>query len=442
MPHASAPKRLGLFSATGLVIASMIGSGVFVTSGFLAKDLDPASILLSWLLGGILAACGALCYAAVASKIPRSGGEYRFLHDLVHPFAGYLAGWVSVVFGFAAPIAMAAMASGAYAEVLSGKPIAMPLAILLCLGLGGIQATGLRWGEFIQNLGVLLKVAIILLFLGGAAVSGILEPARLMPTSATVAALGSAPFAIAQIYIGFAFAGWSAAVYLASEVQEPARNVPRAMLLGCGVVTLLYLLLNTVFVSTLSPAELARATQSQAGSITLGHLVAVRLLGEAGGRLASGMILMVLVSTIIAMTMTGPRVIDAMARDGFLPAWGRWKESRFGGAGPVGLLVGLAIVMLVSNTFESLLNAVGVTLAIFGAMSASSVLKVTGRTISPWLLGALGLFLSGVGWSVFGSLFAYPMTLLWMVLTLGAASACYGLTARNRQLPSLASDPP
>jgi len=424
-------KQIGPASAAGLVVASMIGSGVFVTSGFMAKDLSPAAILAGWLFGGVLAASGALCYAAVAARIPRSGGEYRYLHDVYHPYAGYLAGWTSIVFGFAGPIAMAAMAAGAYADVLLWKGAALPIAVALVLGLGAVQATGMRLGAPVQNFGVLLKIATILVFLAGALFSGAMEPQRALPDAQTARSLASLPFAVGQIYIGFAFAGWSAAVYLASEVKDAARNVPRAMLWGCGLVTVVYLLLNYVFVSALTPAELAEVAGSQDRSLTLGHLVAMRMLGETGGRLASLMVLLVQVSAVCAFSMTGPRVCDAMARDGFLPGWARWREGRLAGLGPVGLVTGLAALLLLSNTYETLLNAVGVTLAIFGAMSATAVVKLYGRDLPKHLWAALIVFVGGVAWSVAGSLYAYPQTALWALVTLGVASGFY-LVARRR----------
>lgn len=435
-PGPSAPRRLGLSSAVGLVVASMIGSGVFVTSGFLARDLSPAAILLGWLVGGVLAACGAICYATVAAAIPRNGGEYRYLHDLYHPYAGFLAGWISIVFGFAAPIAMAAMAAGAYADVLVRPGLALPVALFLVLALGVVQASGLKWGTLIQNASVALKVATLLLFLGGALWSGLLEPAHTLPTPGLAGSLLSVPFATGLIYIGFAYTGWSASVYLASEVRDPARNVPRAMLLGCGLVTLLYLVLNFVFVAALSPAELAAAATSQTGSITLGHMVAVRMLGETGGRFASLMVFLVLVSSVCALSMTGPRVCDAMARDGFLPGWARWRDGTLGGLGSVGLVTVLAAAMLLTNTFETLLNSVGVTLAIFGAMSACAVLKLKAMTPPLWI--ALAVYLLGSAWSVAGSLYAYPMTLLWALLTVAVASGFYWFARREQAKGSAA----
>ncbi len=424
-------KHIGLPSATGLVVASMIGSGVFVTSGFMAKDLSPAAILAGWLFGGLLAACGALCYAAVAARIPRSGGEYRYLHDVFHPYAGYLAGWTSIVFGFAGPIAMAAMAAGAYADVLLWKGAALPVAVALVVGLGIVQTGGVRFGAPVQNLGVLLKVATILVFLAGALFSGSTVAARALPSGETASALLSVPFAIGQIYIGFAFAGWNAAVYMASEIKDAARNVPRAMFWGCGAVTVIYLLLNYVFVTALSPAELAAVAASQDRSLTLGHAIAIRMLGETGGRLASAMVCLVQISAVCAFTMTGPRVCDAMARDGFLPGWARWREGALGGLGPVGLVSGIAALLLLSNTYEALLNAVGVTLAVFGAMSATAVVKLYGRALAAHLWVALAVFVLGVGWSVAGSLYAYPMTALWALITFAVASASY-LAARWR----------
>ncbi|MBM3275008.1 MAG: APC family permease, partial [Candidatus Sericytochromatia bacterium] len=393
-------KHVGLASATGLVIASMIGSGVFVTSGFMARDLSPSAILAGWLVGGLLALCGAACYAAVAERIPRSGGEYRYLHDVYHPFAGYLAGWTSIVFGFAGPIAMAAMAAGAYADVLLFKGAALPLAIVLVLGLGLVQAGGVNLGAPVQNFGVLLKVATILVFLAGALISGASQPAQALPTPDTARELASLPFAVGQIYIGFAFAGWNVAAYMASEVKDSASNVPRAMFMGCIAVTIIYFLLNFVFVTTLPAEKLAEVASTQDRSLTLGHLVAIHLMGETGGRLASAMVFLVQVSAVCAFTMTGPRVCDAMARDGFLPEWVRWRDGRLGGLGPVGLVTGLATVMLLSNTYEALLNAVGVTLAIFGALSATAILKLEGRKLKPHLWAALVIFVGGVAWSV------------------------------------------
>ncbi|MBO9539774.1 APC family permease [bacterium] len=425
--------RLRLPSAVGLAVATMIGSGVFVTSGLLARDLSPAAILLEWLLGGVLAACGATCYAAVAAHVPRSGGEYRFLHDLYHPFAGYAAGWVTIVFGFAAPIAMAAMAAGAYAEALGARGLALPVALALVIGLGAIQASGLKWGGAVQNLGVVIKLATVLLFVGAALFSGILDPLRALPGAETLQSLTSMPFAVGQIYVGFAFTGWSAAVYMASEVEDPARNVPRAMWLGCGLVAAIYLLLNFVFVTALSGAELATVAQSQSSALTLGHLVATKLLGPIGGVFASCMILAVLVSSVVAMSMTGPRVCAAMAEDGYLPRWVRWRPGPWGGAGSVGLMTALAAGMTVTNSFELLLGAVGVTLAIFGALSACAVLRIDGLKLGFWRALALSLYLLGAGWGVFSTLRAYPSTLAWMVVTLGAAAIAYRLTSRKAE---------
>lgn len=434
-------RHVGVLTAAGLVVASMIGSGVFVTAGFMAKDLSAAAILAGWLFGGLLAGCGAYCYAAVAERIPRSGGEYRFLYDVFHPLAGYMAGWISIVFGFAAPIAMAAMAAGAYSDVLLARGSGVPVALALVIGLGAVQASGLKWGTPIQNLGVALKVVTILVFIFGAFLSGMMAPGRALPGPAAVGELVSMPFAIGQIYIGFAFAGWSAAVYMASEVRDPARNVPRAMLLGCAAVTVVYLLLNLVFVTVLSPAELSVIAQTQDKSLTLGHMVAIRILGETGGRLASAMVFLILVSTICAMTMTGPRVCDAMARDGLLPGWARWRQGRFGGLGPVGLQTGIAVLLLVSNSYEALLNAVGVTLAIFGAASAAAIVKLDGRKIKPSVAIALAVFLLGVGWSVAGSLIYSPGTILWAVATLAIAAGFYWVSRYAGRSPSSSAQP-
>ncbi len=430
LDHASPkPSRIGLASATGLVVATMIGTGVFVSAGFMAHDLDAAAILIGWLLGGVFALCGALCYSAVAMKIPRSGGEYRFLYEAYHPYLGCLAGWISLVIGFAAPIAMAAIAAGAYAEVLIGKGAAMPLAITVVVGFAAINALGIEAGSRLQDLGALLKVGLIVAFVVGALFGGV-HFAQALPTANTFTSLHSVPFAIGLVYIGYAYEGWNATTYIADEVDNPVRTVPRSLVLGCLAVTLLYLLLNVVFLSVLSPSELMSVARDETHTLTLGHLVATRLFGAVGGTLVSWMVLLVLVSSISAMTIQGPRVVGEMARDGFLPARFRWTAGATGGLWAMGLQTALTLLFLTTNTFETLLDTCGVTLALFGALSASAILRIKGLA-KPGLVLALVVYLAGVGWSVTQNVMSQPKVLIWAAVTIGAASISYFLTGKG-----------
>ena len=239
-------------AAVLIVIANMIGTGVFATLGLQAQGVqDGAALLLLWLLGGLVALCGALSYAELAAALPRSGGEYHFLSRIYHPALGQLAGWVSVTVGFSAPIALAAVVLGRYlAAVLPVDPMAV--AVSTVLAATALHAFHLGLGRTFQVVSTLAKVLVIVLF----CIAGLWHVfaegpapgnASPLPSGSTLAAIGSAAFAQSLIYVSFAYSGWNAAAYVADEVKEPQRTVPRAMIHGTLAVTGLYLLLNLTF---------------------------------------------------------------------------------------------------------------------------------------------------------------------------------------------------
>jgi len=366
----SLERRLGPLTVALLVVATMIGTGVFTTTGFLLRDLQsqPASLLV-WLLGGIGATAGALAYAELTAALPSNGGEYQLLSQVYHPALGFISGLVSLVVGFAAPIAASAIAFGQYLNLAAGQDLMPPLAsgIVLIVGATLIHALHLSAGARIQDLFTLGKALLILLFiLGGVAA---VDPSRLMGVDSPplASAVLSPAFAVSLVYVSYAYSGWNAAAYVAGEVREPERFLPLAVGLGTLTVTLLYLGLNAVFLGV-APADDLAAAQER-----VGHVAAVHAFGEVGGRVLSGLIALGLVSTVGALVMTGPRIYEAMGRD--YRAF-RLLSRRFDGGGPaiaIALQSGLAILLMLTASFEELITYVGFTLSVFAALTVAGV---------------------------------------------------------------------
>lgn len=382
----TARRQLGLWTAAALVVASMIGTGVFTTSGFLLADLhSPGLVLAAWAVGGVQAALGALCYGALARRLPESGGEYLFLSRTLHPAAGYVAGWLSLLVGFSAPLAGAAFAFGEYTKTwLPGWP-PKAAGTLLIVGFSALHAWHVRRGAWLQNAAVMLKIGLIA---GFAALAWPRLPD--LPTSdpepATVGA-----FAVSLVWISFSYAGWNAAVYIGGEVRDAERTLPRALVLGTGVVTALYLALNYVFVHAAPVPELA-------GKLEVGRVAAAALGGTAWAEAITALVAVALVSSVSSLVMAGPRVYAQMAADGCVP------RIFAATAGPprasITLQAGVALALLWSATFEALLTYIGFTLSLSTAATVAGLMRLRFREGPrlavpgwPWVPG---LFLAGV----------------------------------------------
>jgi APA family basic amino acid/polyamine antiporter len=362
-------RRLGLTSAAALVVANMIGAGVFTTSGFALADLGrPETVLLAWGVGGLMALCGALSYGALARRIPESGGEYTFLSRTVHPLAGFLAGWVSLLVGFTAPIAAAALGLQAYLADsfgVPGRPEWIGTSAILIAGLmHGLQ---LRTGVVLQNTAVALKLAVI----GGFVLLGALQ----LPSQADSAVLPTAgfelgAFAVTLVWISFAYSGWNAAVYIAGEVREPERNLHRALWLATGVVALIYLALNAVFLYS-APAEVL------AGKAEIGAIAAEAIGGSALRQAVSVLVALALFTSISSMVMAGPRVYARMAEDGLFPRLFGMAEEVPRAA--VALQVTLAVAVAWISGLRELLGYIGFTLGISAAATVGGLIALRRR---------------------------------------------------------------
>ena len=357
---------MGYPTAVAIVIASMIGTGVFTTLGLQAQEIQTGFALLClWGLGGLIALTGALSYGELAAALPRSGGEYHYLGRIYHPVLGVVAGWISVTVGFAAPTALAAMALGHYSATFA-TVAPMHVAVVSILAISAFHAFSVRLGKQFHVAATLMKVGLIGVF----CMAGLLaEPAggiTVAPSPAGWREIITPAFAFSLIYVTYAYSGWNAAVYVAGEVRRPQRTLPAALVHGTLIVTVLYLLLNYVFLRTVPLTELA-------GRLEIGALSAVNIFGEAGGVLASAMICVLLVSSISAMVLAGPRVLQVAGED--LPGLRPLAARTRGGAPLPAILLQqlLAVTFVVTDSFEGVLSYAGFTLNLIALLTVAGI---------------------------------------------------------------------
>jgi len=307
------PRRtVGFVTASSIVIANIIGTGIFTSLGFQLADIQSGfPLLMLWVIGGIAALCGALCYGELSAALPRSGGEYHFLSQIYHPALGFMAGFVSATVGFAAPIALAGMAFGTYFRGVFdfGSPVLLSFAIVWAVAL--FHLGNLRLGGVFQNLWTIVK----LLLIGALITAGfIVEPKQgitFWPQAGDTMSIFSGAFAVALVYVMYSYSGWNASSYIIGEVKRPEKNVPRSLLAGTFIVIAAYVVLNAVFLATTPQQEMR-------GQIEVGLIAGKHIFGANGGRLVGAVICLGLVSTVSSMTWIGPRVTMSMGEDHWL----------------------------------------------------------------------------------------------------------------------------
>ncbi len=365
---------LGFATAISLVVAGMVGTGVFTSLGFQLSGMQsPFAILCLWGLGGIYALCGALTYGELSAAMPRSGGEYQYISRIYNPCLGFLSGWVSITVGFAAPLAVASMALGQYMHRVS--PVMDPVwtAVWVCVLVSLLHSFNLRLGGRIQIGFTLFKIILILVFL---AVVFSHAPRHqditILPGENALSTLTSSTFAISFIWVTYAYAGWNNAVYIAGNIRNPGRTIPTALLIGTLLVTVLYLLLNLSFL-------LAAPVEKLAGKLEVAHIAAETILGQQGGKTMSLLISLGLLSTISAMTLAGPKVSEVIGEDFTFFRKLSWKN-KGGVPVPAPLCqLGFVLVLLLTTTFESVVTFMGVTLILSTIMAVAGVMVLRVR---------------------------------------------------------------
>ncbi|MBM3810208.1 MAG: amino acid permease [Acidimicrobiia bacterium] len=419
-------RQMGVISAAALVVSNMIGTGIFTTTGFLAADFGQVGpVLLIWLVGALCALAGAFCYSELGVNFPSSGGEYVYLTQAFGPTWGFMTGWVSFFAGFSAPIAAAALAFSDYLGYFwpqLQKANAKMSFFDGALELGGAQLCasvliaiftiinlfGVRIVAPLQNVLTATKIAVLIAFivLGLSAGTGNWDHFTMTTTPTSTTPL-AAQFAISLFFAYFSYSGWNAATYVAEELQQPARTLPRALALGAALVAVLYLGLNIVFIYAL-PLEKMK------GVIAIGSLAAASLFGPAVAGIFSGLMAVSLVSTVNAMVTIGPRVYYAMAKNNaFVEAAShvhpRWHTPVF-----AILCQGVCAMLLTMTSFPDLVLYIGFMLNFFATISVASLL----------------IFRKRPGWQKLKIVsFAYPLIPA-IFLMVGTWMTLFGFTLR------------
>ena len=387
----STPK-ISWTTACALVVSNMVGTGVFTSLGYQLMSVQNTwSIILLWVLGGVLALIGALTFAELGTHYPdQNGGDYVFISNGLHPFLGYLSAWVSLVGGFAAPVAIAGKAMEAYLAPFGlANPRALTVAVVVAIGV--LHSVSLKQSAVFQNAATLVKIGFVALILAvGVAVAAL--PGNALRWDASYQREVFTPgFAVALLYVTYAYTGWNAAAYIVAEIRDPRRNLPRALLLGTLVVAVIYVALQLVFLRFATVAQLQG--QADVAVVALGNVP-----GLSGGRWVGAGIAVQLIATMSSYVWIGSRVTQRMAQD--FPLWrffGKQTDRQIP-VRAVWLQTGITLVLLFSGTLEQVLLCTSFVLQLMGTLAVASLLRTPRRPtdfhspLRPWLQRGYILF--------------------------------------------------
>ena len=428
-----ASSKYSLSVATMLVIANMVGTGVFTSLGYQVGPVPSAfAILVLWTVGGIVALCGALSYAELATTLKRSGGEYLFLSKIFHPAFGFLSGWTSMMVGFAGAVSAVALAIGEYSHDLFGLPVQV-IAVAAIVLVTVIHLFGVRTGGIAQNIFTGFKLSLILFFcispmLIDVAGSGV----SFLPESNDLTLILSSGWAVSLVFVVYAYSGWNAASYIAGNMEDPARNLPRSLFTGTLVVMVIYLALNAMFMYVAGFGELN-------GQNDIGNVVARKLFGPAVALVFSGLFSVALLSTLSAMTIAGPRVGEAMGEDHpalrFLS-----KKNRFDMPWPAIVFQSAWSVLLVLvSSFKEIIQYISVSLSWFTLFSVIGLFVLRRRmkggdrvfNVPVYPVTPLVFILATV-WMIGYVTWSDPSVILYSLATVGAGFLLYLFITRRQ----------
>ena len=439
------PEKYSKAVATNMVIANMIGTGIFTSLGYQVIPggiPDPFVILIIWLVGGIISLCGATVYGEVATSIPKSGGEYTFLTQLYHPLLGFISGWISITIGFSAAIAGLSIATGEYflpilgmenTEAVLGIPIVKLIGCVVIVAVALVQLRGVKVGGMVQNYMTYIKLTLVAVFLvlpfffgSEATTSGI----SFAPSEGSMDMIFSLSFAGSLVWVMFAYSGWNASSYIVGNLDNPKRNLPFSLMVGTLIVAVLYILLNTVFMYVATFDELAF-------QVDLGNVVSTKLLGNSIGLIFSGVFSLALISGLNAMFIAGPRVAQQMGKDHVVfKVLGKESKSGAPRAAILTMMV-ISIILVFIFSFADLIKFTGFTLSIFALLTVvgvfilrkrgnqgENVVKAWAYPLSPIIFIALTV------WMILYFAIEQPIVILWFFFIVAPAVIIYYLLKR------------
>lgn len=362
------PKNYTLTVAITLVIANMIGTGVFTSLGYQVEPLPSGfAIMMVWLLGGVVALSGAMTYAEISTTLKRSGGEYLYLSKIFHPSLGFLSGWMSSVVGFAGAISAVAIAIGEYATEATGISTKV-IAVMAIIVVSAVHWFGVKTGGRVQTMLTTLKLSLIAFFCIAPFFIHSVPKTEIhfLPQPGDWNLILSSGFAISLVFVVYAYTGWNASAYIAGNLDNPRKNLPISLITGTLLVVLIYLALNAMFLYTATFDELK-------GQNDIGNVVAHKLFGNMAGTIFSGIFSFALLSTLSAMTIAGPRVIEAMGDDYKLlqsfSIKNRYQMPY------VALLsqAGWSIFLVLVSSFKAIIQYISVSLSFFSMLTVIGI---------------------------------------------------------------------
>lgn len=442
-------KKYSRSVATNMVIANMIGTGIFTSIGFQVMNPpigipDPFAIMFIWFIGGVFALCGATAYAEVATTFRESGGEYTFLTKIYHPIVGFASGWVSIIVGFSAAIAALALASGDYlmpimnAAIGADLPVYTPkvVAISLILFVTIIQLGGVVTGGLFQNIITTIKLMFIVVlivtpffFLPEAGKSHV----SFAPTSTSWNTIFSLPFAGALVYVMFAYSGWNSSSYIAGNMENPKKNLPFSLVTGTAIVTIVYLALTGVFMYVCTFDEMR-------GKVAIGNLVISKVFNPQTALIFAGLFAVALVSGINAMFIAGPRVAQRMGEDYRIFSFLKGQNAKGAPVNAILLqtLISVSIVLLFD--FRMILQYIELTLSLFCLLTVIGVFVIRAKklgdesSIKTWGYPFTPILFIGVTlWMIIYFVQMEPMRLVWTLVTIFSAVIIYFLSPKNTE---------
>jgi basic amino acid/polyamine antiporter, APA family len=361
-------KNYTLHVAVTLVIANMIGTGVFTSLGYQVGPLPSGFVILMlWLLGGVVALSGAMTYAEISTTLKRSGGEYLYLTKIFHPALGFLSGWMSSLVGFAGAISAVAIAIGEYATEASGISPKV-IAVTAIIAVSSIHWFGVKTGGRLQTMLTTLKLSLIAFFciapffIQSVPKTGI----HFLPQPGDWNLILSSGFAVSLVFVVYAYTGWNASAYIAGNLDNPRKNLPKSLITGTLIVVIIYLALNAMFLYTANFDELE-------GQNDIGNVVAYKLFGNTAGTIFSGLFSFALLSTLSAMTIAGPRVIEAMGEDYKLLKSFSVKNRYHMPYVAILAQAGWSIFLVLVSSFKEIIQYISVSLSFFSMLTVFGI---------------------------------------------------------------------
>jgi len=412
-------KKFSLYTAIMIVIANMIGTGVFTSIGFQVVGIKSGSaIVLLWVIGGIISFFGAYSYAILGSFYKKNGGEYLFLKQTYSERLGFLSGWISFLLGFAAPIAAACFAFSSYftgvmslnpSDKFFGVSVLAIVSIIVLLIITAIHSFSHKVSAVFQNVSSTLKIIILLLLIIIGLVSGKSTETSFELDGFFIDSIWNKAFAFSLFFVTYSYSGWNAASYITGEVRDPERNVPIALIIGTGTVSLLYVLLNFVFLKNIPLIQMEN-------KIEIGTIFTTYILGTFWGKIFGGIISFLLVSSISSMVIAGPRVTNAVANDFSKLSWFSKLSTQGLPLKALWVQAFIAILFILTSSFESMITMIGFVLNLFtmltviGAIKVGNTLKGERKLINKWVFPLFPLiFLLFQVWILIFGLYSRPI---------------------------------